>query len=139
MAHTPSAKSWNNFIFSTGPSDIADDEKRAAWIAKQFMNGVRSGGINSFLTNNWELDAQSVVEALKLVGAATAAGDLASVLNQLGTPLPAASQDQRWLDLDCWPESLDQADCLSAGAAKELMKRLEEHVAKHQKFYAEIN
>lgn len=136
MATTPSHKAWNNFIMSSVLDRPAEREMHAAAIAKFYMNGVNSGGVNSFLTNSWEFDAREVLDELWSIGAVKAAKELQFVLDKLGAPLPPSSQEQRWQRLEfLWPASLDDFDSLIAEAELELMHRLEEHVTRHQHIY----
>lgn len=130
-------EAWNAFVMeSQYEAYPSGDEKRAAAIAKAYMNGANGGGINSFLTNSYELDAQEVLLALQEVGAMEAAHELAHILTQIGKPIRASSQEARWnLLTSAWSNELDEQDCLSFSADAELLKVLEAHVAKYQAFY----
>ena len=113
---------------------------RQAAIANQFMGLANNGGLNSFLTSTWELDAQEAKEALKAVGAHAAAQQLEVVLRALAVPLPAMSQSERWAALDAaWPDELDEMDTLTAESDNELMQVLEQHVANNAAFYLQLD
>jgi Domain of unknown function (DUF4375) len=131
---------WNNFVMSSHAEDYdKGDIKRTAAIAKNYMNQVNSGGINSFLTNNWDIDSEEVVAALNTIGAAVAAGQLKHVLSVIGVPMPAMSQDSRWNILDKhWADELNAEDGLSAEAEKDLMRALEQHVLQNEAFYLKL-
>lgn len=117
----------------------AGSTKRAAAIASSFMALANNGGLNAFLTSSYELDAQEVLEALSLVGAAKAVQQLKSVLQGLGAPLPVSSHSERWDTLDAyWTESLDEFETLSREADDELMLVLDRHVREHETFYLRL-
>jgi hypothetical protein len=137
MADSSSLEAWNNFVLGSQPSDHqAGSSLRAAALAKMYMGLANNGGINSFLTSSWDLDAAEVVEALVSVGAFAAAQDLSLVLRGLGVPVLRSSQDARWnLHERYWSEALDEHDFLSDEADAELMRVLERHVCEHEDFY----
>mgnify|MGYP003383136648 CR=1 FL=1 len=136
MGKIPSTKAWNNFVMSDLPDRHAASNRYAAAVAKGYMNGALSGGINSFLTNNWELDAQEVLDALRSLGAVNAASELAFILEKIGIPLPQSSQEERWRQLEThWQSSLNEIDFLTNKSEQELMKKLEIHVADNENFY----
>jgi hypothetical protein len=114
--------------------------KRAAAIASLFMGCTNSGGLNSFLTSTYDLDAAEVLDALTALGAAKAAHQLERVLQGLGTSLPATSQDDRWERLEKhWGDDLDEYDVLTSEADAELMAVLEAHVAANEAFYSRLD
>jgi hypothetical protein len=114
--------------------------KRAAAIASVFMGGANKGGLNSFLTASYDLDATEVFDALNSVDAAKAAHQLELVLHGLGTLLPAATQDDRWARLEeRWSDDLDEHDVLARDADAELMSVLEKHVAANEAFYSSLD
>lgn len=137
MMDERSIRAWNNFVMlSEWHSHEAGSSKRAAAIASLFMSLANNGGLNSFLTSTHDLDAQEVLDALSSVHASKAASQLQSVLDGLGTALPASSQDERWNALDqFWTGSLDEFDTLSSEADDELMSVLSQHVQEHEAFY----
>ena len=114
----------------------AGSTRRAAALASLFMALANNGGLNAFLTSTHDFDAQEVVDALSLVGAAKAELQLASVLQGLGVPLPASSQSERWDTLDAyWTDTLDELDTLSSHASDQLTLVLGRHVQEHESFY----
>jgi hypothetical protein len=137
MENTPSTQAWNNFVMlSEWHSYDAGTDKRAASIAALFMGLVNNGGLNSFLTSSYDLDAKEVLESLSEIGALTAAQQLNRVLECIGTSLPVSSQNDRWDALEqYWSDELDDFDTLSIEADKQLMEVLERHVANHEEFY----
>ena len=136
-----SDRAWNNFVMHSSPNSYEPgNSNRSAAIANLFMGGANNGGLNSFLTSTYELDADEVLDALTALGAKKAAHQLAAVLRGLGTPLPASSQDERWTRLDeQWHDALDQHDVLTADADAELVAVLEAHVAANEQFYSKLN
>ena len=130
-------QAWNNFVTLSEPSSYEPgSSKRAAAISASFMGLANNGGLNSFLTTSYDLDAREVLEALTSVGALEAAKQLARVLKGLGIALDASSQDERWNLLDSyWTEQLDPLDTLSSEADEELMRVLERHVSENVSFY----
>lgn len=132
-----SDEAWNNFVSLSEPSEYEPGtSKRAAAVAAQFMGLANNGGLNSFLTSTYDLDAQEVVNALQAVGAHKAAEQLGRVVQTLGTPLLPSSQDQRWDLLErYWTEPLDDWDVLSTEADDELMAVLTQHVVENEPFY----
>jgi Domain of unknown function (DUF4375) len=113
---------------------------RAAAIANLFLGAANNGGLNSFLTSNYDLDVEEVLDALTALGAAKAARQLDAILSGLGSRLPASTQDERWSILEeRWQEDLDEYDVLSKDADAELMAVLETHVAANQAFYSRLD
>jgi hypothetical protein len=103
------------------------------------MNGANGGGINSFLTNSWDLDAKDVVNALKHIGAMTAAKELEYILAKIAVPIPVSSQDARWdLMEKHWHEEFNEHDFLSDESEKDLMLNLEKHVQQNEEFYLSL-
>ena len=133
-------QAWNNFVMRSEPSAYErGSNMRQAAIANQFMGLANNGGLNSFLTSTWELDAQEAKEALKAVGAHAAAQQLEAVLRELAVPLPAMSRSERWAALEAtWPDELDEMDTLTAESDNELMLVLEQHVAANEAFYLQL-
>lgn len=135
-----SDRAWNNFVNCEPRDHEWGSPRRAAAITCLFMSGANNGGLNSFLTSSWDLDASEVVRALGAVGAITAERQLERVLRQIGCALPVMTQSERWDILDeRWPDDLDpEDDCLSEEADRELMAVLERHVAEHEDYYASL-
>jgi len=128
---------WNNFVMSADPELFeVGDERRNAAIACLYMGGANNGGLNAFLTNYSDLDAQEVLQSLEKVGANPAADQLREVLAKLGEPLPAANQDERWDKLErLWTDELDEMDVLTTEADESLVAALEAHVSKNLEYY----
>jgi Domain of unknown function (DUF4375) len=137
---SPKNEAWNNFVLKSHPADYPNgDTKKAAAISKYYMNMANIGGINSFFTNSWELSTTEILEALKAVGANQAAEELSHILDKLGVPIPASSEEKRWALLSAyWTDELDALDCLSAQADEDLIRALEQHVQLHESFYVEL-
>jgi hypothetical protein len=137
---TCSAEAWNNFVTHSHPASYGRDSNlRAAAIAKDFMGCANNGGLNSFLTTSYDLDAREVREALVAVGAHRAACQLQRVLQGLNVALPTSSQDDRWdLLQEHWREELDEFDVLSTEANDELMIVLGRHVIENEDFYEKL-
>lgn len=113
--------------------------KRAAALASLFMGLANNGGLNHFLEASYDFDAQEIIEALHLVGAHKAAGQLEEVVAGLAISLPPMSQDERWNALEeHWSGHLNDLDVLSSQAEKELMVVLERHVAENEQFYINL-
>ena len=135
-----SDEAWNNFVMV---SDFADyelgSEKRNAAIASMYMGLANNGGLNSFLTGAWDIDSAEVQNALEAVGATVAAEQFGAVLRELGVPLPAMWQDERWAALEsAWSDKLDDLDVLSQEADKQLLSVLVKHVKEHEAYYLQI-
>lgn len=128
---------WNNFVMNSQPADHDKaSSKYAAALAKTYMNGANSGGINSFLTNYWEQSGAETLSALKAIGASAAAEQFDKVLIGLGVPVPASTQGDRWELLEkYWLEDLIAHDTLTDEADKELTRLLEQHVEENKVFY----
>jgi hypothetical protein len=137
MSQTPKDDAWNNFVMNSSPEDYPKGSiKNAAAVAKNYMSQANHGGVNSYLTNNWELDTLEVYVALETVGASIAAQQFQKVLDGLGVSVPASSHDERWDLLErYWTDALDQFDTLSDEADKDLMSSLEKHVFQNEEFY----
>ncbi len=137
MSDMPSNEAWNNFVMSSQLGDYEPGSiTRSAAIAKMYMGQANRGGINSFLTNNNELDAAEVLEALVSVGASAAAEQLDLVLRGLGVPVPPASEEARWNLLEHhWSDELNEHDILSDESDRDLMQALERHVKQNEAFY----
>ncbi len=128
---------WNNLVMSADPEVFeVGDERRNAAIACLYMGGANNGGLNAFLTNYSDLDAQEVLQSLEQVDAHPAADQLREVLAKLGEPLPSATQDERWGQLErLWTDELDDMDVLTPEADESLVAALEAHVSKHLEYY----
>jgi hypothetical protein len=82
VTQSPSNEAWNKFVMNSQPGEYPKGSiKNAAAIANRYMGGANGGGLNSFLTNSWELDAGEVCESLEKVGALFAAQELRRVLD----------------------------------------------------------
>jgi Domain of unknown function (DUF4375) len=140
MSFAQNADAWNNFVMSSHAEDYdKGDIKRYAAVAKSYMSQVNNGGINSFLTNNWDVDSEEVVEALNTIGAPVAAEQFKHVLSIIGVPMPAMSQDSRWSILEKhWADELNDEDGLSSESEKDVMRALEEHVLQNEAFYIKL-
>lgn len=132
---------WNNLVMSADPELFeVGDERRNAAIACLYMGGANNGGLNAFLTNYPDLDAQEVLQSLEKVGANPAADQLREVLAKLGEPLPTAAQDERWDKLErLWTDELDEIDVLTTEADESLVAALEAHVSKHLEYYLKVS
>ena len=137
MADLPSNQAWNNFVMCSRPRDHrAGNSKRSAAIANLYWGLANNGGINSFLTCSYDLDASEVLEALSSVGALKAARELNVVLCGLKTPVPSSSQEARFRLLDLhWSDALNEHDVLTAEADKDLLQALQQHVRQYEAFY----
>jgi hypothetical protein len=133
-------QAWNNFVMLSNPlSHEQGSNMRHAAIANMFMGCASNGGLNSFLTLSYELDAREVQHALATVGAHRAARQLQTVLDGLNTALRVSSEEERWRSLDeHWREELDQFDVLSDEANDELMAALTRHVAENEVLYSQL-
>jgi hypothetical protein len=140
MIPSPSDEAWNNFVMNSKHHEYPKgSNKSAAAIAAKFMNESNNGGLNSFLTNSWELDAAEVHESIKKVGALVAAKELKRVLDGLGVPVHVSSQDDRWDLLEQhWSDELNDLDLLSDEADRDLTRALEKHVQENEKFYLSL-
>lgn len=140
MVGQPKIEAWNNFVVGSEPRFYdAGSKKRAAAIANQYLELANNGGLNSFLTVSWDLDANEILEALISIGAPIAAKELGNVLRRLGVQLLPSSQDTRWELLDRhWTEALNEYDVLSEEADADLMSALSHHVSEHEDFYLNL-
>jgi len=132
---------WNNLVMNADP-DLHEvgDEMRNAAIACLYMGGANNGGLNAFLTNYSDLDAQEVLQSLDKLGANPAADQLRSVLEKIGEPLPATTEDERWEKLErLWTDELDEMDALTTEADESLLAALEAHVSKHTEYYLKFS
>ena len=136
-----SDRAWNNFVMhSDAEAYERGSGRRAAAIASIFMGGANNGGLNSFLTASYDLDANEVLDALNALGAAKAAHQLELVLQRLGASFPATTQEDRWATLEeRWGDDLDKLDVLTRDADAELMMVLEKHVAANEEFYSSLD
>jgi hypothetical protein len=135
-----SIEAWNNFVFNSRPEALEKGSARwAAAMAVDCQGLILNGGINSFLTNSWELDPRDAVRAFSVIGAGLAANELENVLDQLGRSLAQNSHDERWDILKtCWKDSLNEIDCLSDAADAELQAALEAHVNDDKDYYCAL-
>ncbi len=140
MAEERSIRAWNNFVMlSEWDSYEPGSSKRSAAIASLFMALANNGGLNSFLTSAYDIDAQEVLSALSSVGARKAATQLEAILQGIGIALPISTQSERWNALDqFWTDSLNEFETLSGEADDELMSVLTRHVQEHEAFYFEL-
>jgi len=140
MTEAEQMAAWNNLVMNAYPIVYKKgDERRAAAVASIYMGGATNGGINSFLTSSWDLDAREVLAALETLSAVVAAEQLRQVLEALGDPLPAATQDERWDRLEnLWTDKLDALDVLSEEADKDMVAALERHVSKYSEHYLDM-
>lgn len=137
MTEAEQMAAWNNMVMNAYPIAYKKgDERRAAAITSIYMGSANNGGINSFLTSSWDLDAREVLDALETLGAVVAAKQFRRVLKELGDPLPASTQAERWDRLDdLWTDELDALDVLSVEADKDLVAALERHVSTYAEHY----
>lgn len=128
---------WNNFVFNSRHTDYEPrSQEWAAALARQFMSLTNRGGINSFLTASAEVDPHHVVDALRIVGAAAAAEQFQTVLDGLGHPLSASTDEERWDFMERhWSDEMEDLDLLSDASDKGLLAALEAHVAENEPFY----
>lgn len=133
-------EAWNKFAMQSSPSDFqVGTPLRAAAIANRYWGSANNGGINSFLTVSYDLDAKEILEALILIGALEAAKQFNRVLLALRVPLPVSSQDDRWNLLERhWTESMDSHDLLSEEADRDLSRALKIHVEAYEDFYISL-
>jgi len=133
----PLDQALDNFIFKSQPDRHERGTIRwAAALAKNYSNLANSGGINSFLTNSYEIATEDVREALLLIGSNDALRQFDTVINGLGGHLPLQSQDERWDTLEKrWTEELNAHDFLDDA---ELETILDAHVAADQEFYRSL-
>jgi hypothetical protein len=139
----PSIQAWNNFVMNSNPAaHETGSAMRNAALANLYMGLANNGGINSFLTCSWDVDADEVLAALHFLSAHTAAKELGAILHALGAPLPASSQAERWDQLErLWTEELDDTidDVLSTAADRDLMEVLKRHVRQYESFYSGLS
>ena len=65
MNGAPTPDAWNNFVMNSRPAAYArGTNARAAAIANLYMGLANNGGINSFLTCSYDLDASEVLGTL---------------------------------------------------------------------------
>lgn len=140
MSNDLMSKAWNNFVLNFKPSSFpSDDLKRSAAIARRYMNSVQSGGLNSFLTDNYELSTQDVRHAVEKIGAHVAAQELAQLIEKLGGDFPISDQETRWRQVEkAWSDDCDEFDCLTDSAEADISAALEKHVEENLQFYLGI-
>ena len=141
MSNSSEMIAWNNLVMNANPELYeVGDERRNAAIACVYMGSANNGGLNAFLTNFSDLDGQEVLHALREIGANPAADQFQGVLEKLGEPLPAATEEERWKQLErLWTAQLDEMDGLTAEADESLVAALESHVSKHIDYYAKFS
>lgn len=124
---------WNNMVMNADPSAFEPNGKRrAAAIACRYMGSAHNGGLNSFLIGAYDLDAGEVLASIEEIGANLAAGELRVVLDGLGESLPAATQDERW-------DQLDGLDTLTVEAERDLVRALEKHVEEFAGYFLHLS
>jgi hypothetical protein len=132
---------WNNFVLANDPQlHEPGSDRRAAATACLFWNLANNGGLNSFLTATYDLNPLEVAEALRSIGAPSAARQLDRVLTGLREGLPVSSQQARWDAMDQhWTDALDELDVLSEEADAELLSALERHVERDREYYCGLS
>ncbi len=137
MDENEKLSAWNNMVANADPSAFErNDMRRAAAIACRFMGSASNGGLNGFLTVAHDLDASEVLASIEGIGAHFAAAEFQVVLDGLGGSLPAATQDERWDQLDeLWTDQLDEFDILTVEADRDLVVALEKHVEEFSSYY----
>lgn len=137
MTEEERIEAWNNLVMSADPSAFSPgDKRRAAAITSIYMGSANNGGLNNFMTAAYDLDVDEVLVSLETLGALVAADQLRTVLDKLGQPLPASTQDERWKRLDgLWTDELDKYDSLSGDADQDLTAALERHLEEYADFY----
>lgn len=138
MVGSNEMSAWNNLVMNADPElyDVGD-ERRCAAIACLYMAGANNGGLNAFLTNYSDLDGQEVLQSIEKIGASAAAIQFRGVLERLGGHLPAATQEERWNQLETlWTDDLNESDFLTAEADESLLVALEAHVSKYIEYYS---
>ena len=140
MTDAEQTRAWNNLVLHASPDAFEKgDRRRAAAIACRYMAVANNGGLNSFLTNSWDLDTLEVVSSLEMLGANTAARQLRHLLDQLDDPLRAMTQDERWNRLDeLWKDELDALDMLTDESERDLVAALEKHLSRNFDYYLSI-
>lgn len=140
MGEPSETTAWNNLVMNADPELYGlGDERRDAAMACLYMGGANNGGLNAFLTNYSNLDGQDVLKSLERIGANAAADQFREVLKALGGHLPAATQEDRWDQLEVlWTDELDDGDFLTIEADKSMVTALESHVSKHIEYYLSI-
>jgi hypothetical protein len=137
MSETSEMTAWNNMVMNADPELYeVGDERRCAAITCLYMGGANNGGLNAFLTNYSDLASQDVLQSLEKLGATAAANQFRELLDALGGPLPASTQEERWDQLEAlWTEELDASDFLTVEADESMVAALEAHVSKHVEYY----
>lgn len=137
MTEEEHTRAWNNLVLNAAPDRFPrGDILRAAAIASIYLAFANNGGLNSFLTSSYDLDAGEVVASLEKIGATYAAKELQKLLDKLGEPLLASTQDERWERLEeLWTEDLDECDVLSVEADQDIVGALEKHVEENLDHY----
>ena len=134
-------RAWNNFVMRSEPASYEyGSSKRAAALASLFMGLANNGGLNHFLTSSYDFDATEILDALNHLGATKAGHQLEQILQELGDPLPASSQMERWERMERdWSDELEKYDVLLTEADTELLHALEKHVAANKEFYVRLD
>ena len=133
-------EAWNNFVMNSDPHlpNVGQSFRDAA-ISNVFGNLSNNGGLNSFLTSTYDLDASDVLAALQRIGADIAANQLRLILDGIDVSLPVSTQDERWELLDrYWTDDLDEIETLGVEADKQLTAILQKHVAENKTYYSSL-
>ena len=127
---------WNNLVMNADPSKYhVGDKRRAAAIVSIYMGFTNNGGLNYFLTYSFDLDTHEVLASLEALGAKIAAAEFRTVLDMIGDPLDASTQDARWDQLeDLWTDELDDFDILTEAANQDLLNALTKHVEEYVEY-----
>lgn len=135
-----SERAWNAFVMHSDPAAYERGSiERAAALANLFMGSANSGGLNSFLTSRHDLDAEEVLDALRLLGAEKSAQQFEPLLYGIGTRLSASIEDERWRILEeQGHDDLDELDTLTCAADEELLALLQTHGAANEAFYSRL-
>lgn len=128
---------WNNLVMNAHDFAFAPgDKRRAAAIASIYMGSANNGGLCFFLSQSNDLDAQEVLASLEVIGANVAAVQLRHVLDVLGEPLPATTQELRWKQInELWTDRLNAFETLTDEADMDLVAALEKHVDEFSEYY----
>jgi hypothetical protein len=131
---------WNNLVMNADPSKYhVGDKRRAAAIVSIYMGFTNNGGLNYFLTYSFDLDTHEVLASLEALGAKIAAAEFRTVLDMIGDPLDASTQDARWDQLeDLWTDELDDFDILTEAANQDLLNALTKHVEEYVEYYFQM-
>jgi hypothetical protein len=137
LTNTQQVVAWNTLVMNADPTKFPQgDIKRSAAIASIYMGIANNGGINHYLTYSHALDGDETYDALIALAANIAASEFSIVLEKLGEPLKATSQDARWDTIErLWTEELDAMDVRTKDADKDIVRALNKHINEHGAFY----